>query len=236
MYSFNFTQKILTKGDHGLGAVFPSNIFSNISSICLAEIEFDFKHKRQELLRESSCLNICHFTYLIKRFENWPVHCGPEKSRIQYWVTRLSVRSFARTAHSFACSALLASLACSAACTRLLSCFTNSLACGTVNDWMAILSVFFSILAHSVSVDERFWGTYPLLRHLLRHLLRPPQLSHPSFSRCLFAPSINRPMSVAELLTRHKTYNISNFYKDSRESLFHRRRRRRHHRSLVRRR
>ena len=34
-----------------------------------------------------------------------------QEYRLKYWVTRSSVRSFARTAHSFACSALLASLA-----------------------------------------------------------------------------------------------------------------------------
>ena len=39
-------------------------------------------------------------------------------------------RPFARTAHSFACSGLLAH-------------FTHSLAHGTVNDWMPIYSVFF---------------------------------------------------------------------------------------------
>ena len=53
------------------------------------------------------------------------------------------VRPFARTAHSFACSGLLASLAPSAALTRSLAHFAHSLARGTVNDWMPILSVFF---------------------------------------------------------------------------------------------
>ena len=46
-----------------------------------------------------------------------------QENRLEYWATRSSVRSFARTAHSFAC--------------------------GTVNDWIAFYSVFFSILAHS---------------------------------------------------------------------------------------
>ena len=40
--------------------------------------------------------------------------------RRKYWATRSSVRSFARTAHSFACSGLLALLAPSAALTRSL--------------------------------------------------------------------------------------------------------------------
>ena len=37
-----------------------------------------------------------------------------QKYRLKYWATRSSVRSFARTAHSFACSGLLALLASSA--------------------------------------------------------------------------------------------------------------------------
>ena len=75
-----------------------------------------------------------------------------QESRRKYWVTRSSVRSFARTAHSLACSgllALLALLAPSAALTRSLAHFAHSLARGTVNDWMAILSAFFSIFDHS---------------------------------------------------------------------------------------
>ena len=43
------------------------------------------------------------------------------------WVTRSSVRSFARTAHSFPCSGLLASLAPSAALTRSLARSLHSL-------------------------------------------------------------------------------------------------------------
>ena len=37
---------------------------------------------------------------------------------VKYWAIRSSVRSFTRTTHSFACSALLASLAHSAALTH----------------------------------------------------------------------------------------------------------------------
>ena len=62
-----------------------------------------------------------------------------QEYRLKYWATRSFVRSFARTAHSFACSGLLASLAH----------FAHSLARGKVNDWMAILSVFFYIFDHS---------------------------------------------------------------------------------------
>ena len=76
-----------------------------------------------------------------------------KKSRCKYWAIRSSVRSFAHTAHSLACSAQLASLTRSTALTRLLAPlrslirslahFAHSLARGTVNDRMAILSVFF---------------------------------------------------------------------------------------------
>ena len=46
---------------------------------------------------------------------------GTNKNRDEYWVTRSSIRSFARTAHSFACSGLLPSLAPSAALNRFLT-------------------------------------------------------------------------------------------------------------------
>ena len=44
-----------------------------------------------------------------------------QEYKLLYWATRSSVRSFVRTAHSFACSGLLASLAPSAALTRSLA-------------------------------------------------------------------------------------------------------------------
>ena len=50
-----------------------------------------------------------------------------QEYRRKYWATRSSVRSFARTAHSFACSALLALLARSAALTRLFALSLTSL-------------------------------------------------------------------------------------------------------------
>ena len=74
-----------------------------------------------------------------------------QEYRLQCWATRSSVPSFARTAHSFACSRLLTSLALrSPIC--LLAHFAHSLARGTVNNWMAILPVFFSIFDHSVPI------------------------------------------------------------------------------------
>ena len=47
--------------------------------------------------------------------------------RVEYWAIRSSVRSFAHTAHSFACSALLASFARSAALIHSLAPLTRSL-------------------------------------------------------------------------------------------------------------
>ena len=44
-----------------------------------------------------------------------------QESRRKYWATRSAVRSFSRTAHSLACSGLLASLMPSAALTHLLA-------------------------------------------------------------------------------------------------------------------
>ena len=56
--------------------------------------------------------------------------------RLKYWATCSSIRSFARTAHLFPRSALLASLARSTP-------FTRSLARGAVNDWMAFFFLYF---------------------------------------------------------------------------------------------
>ena len=72
------------------------------------------------------------------------VHCTVgqinQKPRQKYWATRSSICLFACTTHSFACSALLALLTCSVALTCSLA---HSLALGTVNNSMAIYSVFF---------------------------------------------------------------------------------------------
>ena len=59
------------------------------------------------------------------------------------WATRSSICLFVRTTHSFTCSALLALLA------RCAHSLAHSRARGTVNDWMATFSVFFSFLDHS---------------------------------------------------------------------------------------
>ena len=78
-----------------------------------------------------------------------------QETRCKYWATRSFVRSFARTAHSFACSGLLASLAPSAALTRSLACSLHSLARS-----IAIYSILciFSILDHdglSITIELR---------------------------------------------------------------------------------
>ena len=75
-----------------------------------------------------------------------------QEYRLKYWATRLSVRShcslvrllrtarFARALHLFAHFAH----------------FAHSLARGTVNDWMDILSLFFSIFDHSEATSPNF--------------------------------------------------------------------------------
>ena len=75
-----------------------------------------------------------------------------KEHRCKYWATRSSVRSFARTAYSFACSGLLASLAPSAALTRSLA---RSL-CSLPRSWDSELLMSHNdlILSHSVSCAE----------------------------------------------------------------------------------
>ena len=78
-----------------------------------------------ELSRNTSCARSYERVSSIRHYIS-PVrlHCtvvqSSHESRRKYWATRSSVRLFARTAHSFACSGLFASLALSAALTRLL--------------------------------------------------------------------------------------------------------------------
>ena len=74
-----------------------------------------------------------------------------EKSRRKYWATRSSVRSFARTAHSFACSGLLASLAPSAALTRSLARSLRSLPRSWESEFL--MSQNDLVLSHSATSD-----------------------------------------------------------------------------------
>ena len=75
-----------------------------------------------------------------------------QESRRKYWATRSSVRSFARTAHSFACSGLLASLAPSAALTRSLARSLRSLPRSWESEFL--MSQNDLILSHSAVVAE----------------------------------------------------------------------------------
>ena len=92
--------------------------------------------------KNSKLMMWCHLQLVVVLFlpvlalSHFTMVQNNQEPRLKYWVTGSSVCSFARTAHSFACSALLALLARSAY-------FAHSLACGTANDYMAILSVFF---------------------------------------------------------------------------------------------
>ena len=90
------------------------------------------------------------------------VWINPE-SRRKYWATRSSVRSFARTAHSFACSRLLASLAPSAALTRLLARSLRSLPRSweseflmSQNDLVLSHSALLAILLHCIQSAVSF--------------------------------------------------------------------------------
>ena len=88
-----------------------------------------------------------------------------QKYRLQYWATRSSVRSFARTAHSFACSGLLASLAPSAALTRSLARSLRSLPCSWGSEFL--MSQNDLVLSHSAAAFGPDLGS---LRSSLRSL------------------------------------------------------------------
>ena len=78
-----------------------------------------------------------------------------QKYRLKYWATRSSVRSFARTAHSFACSALLALLVRLAALTHLLAHSLCLLPRSWDSEWLdGYLFCVFSVLAHSAIQDN----------------------------------------------------------------------------------
>ena len=84
-----------------------------------------------------------------------PVHCGPEQPKIQTKKLGHSlVPSLIHLHHSLVelarpCWLCSRSPLCSLV--RSLAYFAHSQVCGTVNDWMAIYSVFFSILVHSAA-------------------------------------------------------------------------------------
>ena len=79
-----------------------------------------------------------------------------QKSRLEYWATRSSVRSFARTAHAFACSRLrtphrsrppLRSLV------RSLAHLAHSLARGKVNFWCLKMTWFCPIVGGGEGIN-----------------------------------------------------------------------------------
>ena len=99
------------------------------------------------------------------------MHCGQEWRR-KYWATRLSVRSFARTAHSFACSGLLASLAPSAGLTSALAYSLWSLPRSWESEFL--MSQNDLVLSHSGMVPQRegdltSWSWCSLVKVLTRN-------------------------------------------------------------------
>ena len=76
--------------------------------------------------------------------------------RLKYWVTRSSVHSFARTAHSFACSALLALLT---RCVHSFSCSLTSLTSSLVGQWLIrwLFILCFLLFWPTVLCKDTFW-------------------------------------------------------------------------------
>ena len=82
------------------------------------------------------------------------VHSGPEQPRIQtaklgHSLVRLLVRSHCLLVRLLRTARFARALRCAYSLARSLAHFVHSLAHGKVNDWMGILSVFFSIFDHS---------------------------------------------------------------------------------------
>ena len=85
-------------------------------------------------------------------------HYGPKQPRIQTEVLGHSlVRSLVRSHCSLVRLLRTARFACALHCAHSLAHFAHSLARVTVNDWMAILSVFFPIFDHSAD-EEPIWA------------------------------------------------------------------------------
>ena len=90
--------------------------------------------------------------------------------------------SFARTAHLFACSGLLASFAPSAVLTRLLARSLRSLPGSWDSEWLAILSVFFSIFDHS-GVPTSLSNDHKSIKEIfISSLAQPPSFLADSLS------------------------------------------------------
>ena len=123
------------------------------------------------------------------------MHCGPEQPKIQTEVLGHSLVPLLVCSH---CSLV-----------RLLAYFAHSLARVTVNDWMAIYSVLFCILAHSV-LGPPLRLSLPLRQEMV---LRPPStLSslnefYPTFTPAFssFARPCPEPENSRKFLPRHST-------------------------------
>ena len=93
------------------------------------------KKKRKRKRNIIRCLYFPRLSIHFPHFSLYVCTVGQinQKPRCKYRATHSSVCLFARTAHLFACSAPLASLARSAAFVCTLAHFPHSLACGSVN-------------------------------------------------------------------------------------------------------
>ena len=106
---------------------------------------------------------------------------------MEYWATRWSARSFAHTAHLFACSVLLTSLTRSAALTRSL---TSSLMRKRTIRWLFVLCFF--VLAHSALVPEFCSETAFFISHFVCDICDAgidgrtdrPTSGHPLIEKC----------------------------------------------------
>ena len=92
-----------------------------------------FRYFSSQTYKMPCCLRNYHAANFVLNKSARIIQCVPQflhrftmvensqEYRLKHWATRSSVRSFVRTAHSFVCSRLLASLAPSAALTRSLA-------------------------------------------------------------------------------------------------------------------
>ena len=116
-----------------------------------------------------------------------------KESRLKYWTTpRPFARSLALLTRSLVPSCLLRSCTPLRSLVRLLAHFAHSLARGTVNDWLAIYSVFFSILDHSAFSKLCSSSTHLALGYFLTSFLSISCLIFPLFCfififRCILA-------------------------------------------------
>ena len=119
--------------------------------------------KKGGVIRKGEKYGTCGncFRWLTRRstavgFGRRTVVWNKQESRHKYWATRSSICSFACTAHSFACSGLLASLAPTATLTRSLACSLRSLPRSLEREFL--MSQNDLVLSHSTPISIWFWG------------------------------------------------------------------------------